>query len=72
MSVSEQWNDAFTSNYGSPRLLLTEGKGLHVKDGSGREYRDFLGGIATNIVIPNLEIRTGTEQMPCAWHSHVS
>jgi len=50
MSISEQWNDVFTSNYGSPRLLLTEGKGLHVKDSNGREFRDFLGGIATNIV----------------------
>lgn len=43
MSIADQWNDAFTSNYGSPRLLLTEGKGLHVKDSNGREYRDFLG-----------------------------
>jgi len=50
MSISEQWNDVFTSNYGSPRLLLTEGIGLHVKDSDGRQYHDFLGGIATNIV----------------------
>ena len=50
MSISEQWKDLFTANYGSPRILLTEGKGLKVKDANGREYRDFLGGIATNIV----------------------
>ena len=36
MSISEQWKDLFTANYGSPRILLTEGKGLKVKDANGK------------------------------------
>ncbi len=38
------------NNYGAPALALVSGKGLLVKDADGRQYLDFLGGIATNVL----------------------
>ncbi|WP_449341607.1 aminotransferase class III-fold pyridoxal phosphate-dependent enzyme, partial [Streptomyces canarius] len=36
------------NNYGTPRLPLVRGEGTKVWDAEGREYLDFVGGIATN------------------------
>lgn len=43
-----QWSTVMQNNYGAPALALVSGKGLLVKDADGRQYLDFLGGIATN------------------------
>ncbi|MHC0428627.1 acetylornithine transaminase [Streptomyces sp. O3] len=36
------------NNYGTPRLPLARGEGVKVWDADGREYLDFVGGIAVN------------------------
>src|SRR5262245_4888464 len=36
-----------TSNYYEEPLVLTEGKGMRLRDIDGREYLDFFGGILT-------------------------
>lgn len=46
----KHWDQVFMSNYGTPELTLISGRGNKVKDSSGMEYLDFLGGIATNIL----------------------
>ena len=46
----DRWNSAVQSNYGTPSLVLTKGKGLIVTDADGKNYLDFLGGIATNVL----------------------
>ena len=45
-----QWSTVMQNNYGAPALVLVSGKGLLVKDADGRQYLDFLGGIATNVL----------------------
>ncbi len=45
-----QWSTVMQNNYGAPALALVSGKGLLVKDADGRQYLDFLGGIATNVL----------------------
>lgn len=45
-----RWNAALQSNYGTPQITLVSGKGIKVTDSTGKEYLDFLGGIATNIL----------------------
>lgn len=39
---------AMEPNYGIPSLTFLSGKGAYLKDSEGREYLDFLAGIATN------------------------
>lgn len=39
---------ALMNTYGPPKLVLERGEGAHVWDVEGREYVDFLGGIAVN------------------------
>lgn len=46
--MTARWQDALMNNYGTPRLPLVRGEGLKVWDAEGREYHDFVGGIATN------------------------
>jgi acetylornithine aminotransferase len=46
----KKWDDVFMGNYGTPALILLSGSGNKVRDSEGREYLDFLGGIATNIL----------------------
>ncbi len=43
-----RWQDALMDNYGTPRLPLTHGEGMRLWDAEGREYLDFVGGIAVN------------------------
>ncbi|MFF3913645.1 acetylornithine transaminase [Streptomyces sp. NPDC001852] len=46
--LTERWQGALMNNYGTPRLPLVRGAGVKVWDAEGREYHDFVGGIATN------------------------
>ncbi|MFB7505295.1 acetylornithine transaminase [Streptomyces broussonetiae] len=46
--LTARWQGALMHNYGTPRLPLVRGAGLKVWDAEGREYYDFVGGIATN------------------------
>ncbi|MFE2065557.1 acetylornithine transaminase [Streptomyces sp. NPDC059467] len=46
--LTTRWQGALMNNYGTPRLPLARGEGVKVWDTDGREYLDFVGGIATN------------------------
>ncbi|MEU2717455.1 acetylornithine transaminase [Streptomyces sp. NPDC007205] len=46
--LTQRWQGALMNNYGTPRLPLVRGEGVKVWDAEGREYHDFVGGIATN------------------------
>ncbi|MEV6686703.1 acetylornithine transaminase [Streptomyces sp. NPDC051130] len=43
-----RWQGALTDNYGTPALALVRGQGAQVWDADGRQYTDFVGGIAVN------------------------
>ncbi|MFF3428405.1 acetylornithine transaminase [Streptomyces sp. NPDC002602] len=43
-----RWREALTDNYGTPALALVRGEGAQVWDADGRQYTDFVGGIAVN------------------------
>jgi acetylornithine aminotransferase len=45
-----RWKGSVQNNYGTPSIALVKGKGLVVTDADGKQYLDFLGGIATNIL----------------------
>jgi acetylornithine aminotransferase len=45
-----RWNSVVQNNYGTPSIALVKGKGIVVTDADGKQYLDFLGGIATNIL----------------------
>jgi acetylornithine aminotransferase len=47
-ALTERWQHALMDNYGTPRLPITHGEGARLWDADGREYLDFLGGIAVN------------------------
>jgi acetylornithine aminotransferase len=49
-TVINRWKSSLQNNYGSPSIALVKGKGLVVTDADGKQYLDFLGGIATNIL----------------------
>ncbi len=44
----ERYAASVMNTFGPPRLTLVRGAGAHVWDAEGREYVDFLGGIAVN------------------------
>ncbi|UNO39065.1 acetylornithine transaminase [Streptomyces sp. MST-110588] len=46
--LTRRWQGAMMDNFGTPRLALVRGEGVKVWDADGREYLDFLGGIAVN------------------------
>ncbi|MEU5511044.1 acetylornithine transaminase [Streptomyces fungicidicus] len=46
--LTRRWQGALMNNYGTPRLPLVRGEGARVWDADGREYADFVGGIAVN------------------------
>ncbi|MET9952585.1 acetylornithine transaminase [Streptomyces sp. NPDC006339] len=46
--LTQRWQDALMDNYGTPRLPLVRGEGARVWDADGKEYLDFVGGIAVN------------------------
>ena len=49
-TMINRWSNAVQNNYGSPSIALVKGKGIVVTDADGKQYLDFLGGIATNIL----------------------
>ncbi len=47
-AFAARWQGALMDNYGTPRLALTHGEGPRLWDADGREYLDFVGGIAVS------------------------
>ncbi|MGX1129370.1 acetylornithine/N-succinyldiaminopimelate aminotransferase [Streptomyces glaucescens] len=47
-ALTARWQGALMNNYGTPRLPLVRGEGTRVWDADGKEYLDFVGGIAVN------------------------
>jgi acetylornithine aminotransferase len=48
--LTSRWQGALMDNYGTPRVPLVRGEGARLWDADGREYLDFLGGIAVNVL----------------------
>ncbi|MEU1904823.1 acetylornithine transaminase [Streptomyces hygroscopicus] len=46
--LKRRWQGSLMDNYGTPRVPLTHGEGVKVWDADGKEYLDFVGGIAVN------------------------
>ncbi|MBF9068599.1 acetylornithine transaminase [Streptacidiphilus fuscans] len=46
--LTARWQHALMDNFGTPRIPLVRGEGVHVWDADGKRYTDFLGGIAVN------------------------
>ncbi|MEU1531672.1 acetylornithine transaminase [Streptomyces fagopyri] len=46
--LTERWRGSLMDNYGTPRLPLVRGAGTRLWDADGKEYLDFVGGIAVN------------------------
>jgi acetylornithine/N-succinyldiaminopimelate aminotransferase len=46
--LTQRWQGTLMDNYGTPRLVLVRGEGATVWDADGKEYLDFVGGIAVN------------------------
>ena len=46
MSMLDRYSTALMGAFGTPPLVLTRGKGVHVWDEDGKEYLDLLAGIA--------------------------
>lgn len=44
----QRWQRVMLNNYGTPQLALISGQGMRVTDADGKEYLDFLAGIAVN------------------------
>jgi acetylornithine/N-succinyldiaminopimelate aminotransferase len=44
----ERYAASLMNTFGPPKLVLNRGEGAHVWDSDGKEYVDFLGGIAVN------------------------
>ena len=47
-SLIDRWSQAGMNNYGSPQLAFVRGEGAVLTDEDGKQYVDFLGGIAVN------------------------
>jgi acetylornithine/N-succinyldiaminopimelate aminotransferase len=48
MSLEARWNTVMMPNYGTPPIAIDHGDGVRVWDADGREYLDFVGGIAVS------------------------
>ncbi|MDG9706226.1 acetylornithine transaminase [Streptomyces sp. DH37] len=46
--LTRRWRGALMDNYGTPRVPITHGEGARLWDADGKEYLDFVGGIAVN------------------------
>ncbi|MFI8852810.1 acetylornithine transaminase [Streptomyces sp. NPDC053499] len=47
-ALTGRWQGALMNNYGTPRIPLTHGEGSKLWDAEGKQYTDFVGGIAVN------------------------
>jgi len=47
-ALQQRYEGAVMNTFGTPQVALVRGEGAHVWDAEGREYVDFLGGIAVN------------------------
>ncbi|MEP9385489.1 acetylornithine transaminase [Nocardioides sp. KR10-350] len=47
-TYTDRYQSALMNAFGKPKLALVRGEGAHVWDEDGKEYVDFLGGIAVN------------------------
>ena len=66
-----RWDQSLMPNYGTPKVVLAKGQGATVWDVDGKDYIDFLAGIAVNIVghaHPYL-IEAVTKQMQTLGHT---
>lgn len=68
----KKWNSVMQSNYGTPSISLSEGKGIEVWDLDGVKYIDFLGGIATNLLGHNHPAIVAAVSKQIRQLSHVS
>lgn len=48
MDVKTRWEASLAPTYGTPQLVLSHGKGVRVWDEQGREYLDFIAGLAVS------------------------
>ncbi|HEY7009665.1 MAG TPA: acetylornithine transaminase [Jatrophihabitantaceae bacterium] len=48
MTLRERWDAVMMPNYGTPPIAIDHGAGVRVWDEDGREYLDFIGGIAVS------------------------
>ncbi|GIE82883.1 acetylornithine aminotransferase [Actinoplanes philippinensis] len=48
MSLVQRWQESMMNNYGTPAIALVKGQGAVLTGEDGKEYVDFLGGIAVN------------------------
>ncbi|MEU3252177.1 acetylornithine transaminase [Streptomyces sp. NPDC006997] len=46
--LTQRWQGSLMNNYGTPRLPLVRGAGTRLWDADGKEYLDYVGGIAVN------------------------
>lgn len=49
-AMRSRWNDAIIGTYGTPSLALVRGEGNKLWDADGKEYLDFVAGIAVNLL----------------------
>ena len=70
--AQSRWQSALQNNYGVPEVSLVKGSGAQVWDADGKEYLDFLGGIATNILGHAHPILVGAISAQANELSHVS
>ena len=68
----KKWNSVMQSNYGTPSISLSKGKGIEVWDLNGVKYLDFLGGIATNLLGHNHPAIVAAVSKQIRQLSHVS
>jgi acetylornithine aminotransferase len=48
VTLADRWNTVMMPNYGTPPIAIDHGAGVRVWDDAGREYLDFVGGIAVS------------------------
>ncbi|MQY14055.1 Acetylornithine aminotransferase [Streptomyces sp. RB5] len=68
--LTARWQSALADNYGTPRLPLVRGAGAKLWDADGKEYLDFVGGIAVNSLgtAHPAVVRAVTEQIATLGH----
>ena len=50
IELQQRWSASLMNNYGVPRVALVRGEGAVLTDADGKQYVDFLAGIAVNIL----------------------